>query len=105
MVSWQMTPRAGVAGQAAGDLFGRPAASEAVEDDGAQLVVALEPGSRPASGAGLLLGKGRLVADLTAAVALQLARDRRWRAIQSCRDLPDRGAGGTKSGNLAPLFQ
>jgi hypothetical protein len=28
-----------------------------------------------------------------------------YTVIQSCRDLRDRGAGGTKSGNLAPLFQ
>jgi hypothetical protein len=39
------------------------------------------------------------------AVAPHLARDRRWRAIQSCRDLPDRAAIGLKAGNLAAVFQ
>lgn len=51
------------------------------------------------------LGIGRLVADLAAAVTLHLPRDRRWRAIQSCRDLPDRAAIGLKAGNLASVFQ
>jgi hypothetical protein len=39
------------------------------------------------------------------AIALQLARDARWRAIQSCRDLLGRLAGFMKLGNLAPLLE
>src|SRR3979490_125766 len=64
-----------------------------------------QPRALPAAAACLLLGVGRLVADLAAAVALQLARQARWRAIQSCRDLADRLAGLVKLGNRAPLFE
>src|SRR6266702_8413075 len=53
----------------------------------------------------LFLGVTRFVTDVTAAIAPHLARDRRWRAIQSCRDLPDRAATGLKSGNLASVVQ
>ena len=94
-----------VAGQPAGDLLGRPAVLEAIEDKFAQLGIALQARARPAAGSGLLLGVGRLVANLHPAIALQLARDARWRAIQSCRDLLDRTAGFVKLGNLAPLLE
>src|SRR6266700_449205 len=74
----------------AGDLLGRPAARQAVDHEGAQRGIAFQARALPATAACLLLGVGRLVADLAAAVALQLARQARWRAIQSCRDLADR---------------
>src|ERR1700704_5660597 len=89
----------------AGDLLGRPAARQAVEHEGAQRGIAFQARALPAAAACLLLGVGRLVADLAAAVALQLARQARWRAIQSCRDLADRLAGLVKLGNRAPLFE
>jgi len=69
--------------EAAGDLFRGPTVLEAIEDELAQLGVAFQARATPAAGAGLLLGIARLVAELFAAVALQLARDARWRAIQS----------------------
>jgi len=98
-------PSAGITGEAAGDLLRRPAALEAVEHAIAQALIALQARSRPTSGLCLLIGVARLVADLSTAVALQLARDRRWLAIQSCRDLPDRAPIGLKPGNLAPVLQ
>lgn len=93
------------AGQPASDLLGRPAALEAIQDKLAQFGIALQARALPAAGCSLLLGVGRLVADLHPTIALQLARDARWRAIQSCRDLLDRLAGLVKFGNLAPLFE
>src|SRR6266436_3341014 len=91
--------------QPTGDLLGRPAAAEATQDEVAQLGIAFQARALPAAGGSLLLGVGRLVADLRAAIALQLARDARWRAIQSCRDLAQRMTGLVKLGNLAALFQ
>jgi hypothetical protein len=88
-----------------GNLLGRPTELEALQDKRAQLGIAFQARAFPAAGGGLFLGVGRFVADLLAAIALQLARDARWRAIQSCRDLADRLARLVKLGNLAPLFQ
>ena len=60
------------AGQPTGDLLGRPAALEAIQDKLAQLGIAFQARALPAAGSGPLLGVGRLVADLRAAIALQL---------------------------------
>ena len=92
-------PVPGLAGKAACDLLGRPAFCEAVEDGPAQGVVTLQPGAGPAPGLGLRLRIGGPVTDLGTGVALQLARDRRRLAIQSCSDLPDRLPGFMKPGN------
>src|SRR5436190_4244099 len=46
-----------------------------------------------------------LVAQLAAAVAFQLARYRRCRAIQSCRDFLVRLPSGMPLGNRTPLVQ
>src|SRR3982074_3857684 len=86
----------------AGGLRGRPAARQAVEHEGAQRGIAFQARALPAAAACLLLGVGRLVADLAAAVALQLARQARWRAIQSCRDLAGRLAGLGEPGHCGP---
>jgi len=94
-----------LARHAAGDLLGRPALGEVAEHEAAQRRVAFELRSGPAAGLRLLMGVARLVADLGAMVALQLSRDRRWRAIQSCRDLPDRLPVFAKTGNRASLVQ
>lgn len=75
------------------------------KDQLAEIGVALEARALPAPGAGLLLGIGRSLADLCAAFALQLARDCRWRAIQSCGDLADRLPGLEKLGNRASLVK
>ena len=93
-----------VALEPAGDLFGRPAAFQAVEDEAAQFAVAFQPRSAPAPGFRLLMSIAGLVADLLATVAPQLARDRRWRAIQSCRDLAERLPVFMKTGNSAPFL-
>jgi hypothetical protein len=94
-----------LAGEPAGDLFGRPAAGQAIQHQGSQRGIAFQARSGPSSGACLLLRITGLIAELGATVSLQLARDGRWRAIQSCRDLPDRLPVGTKLGNLAALLQ
>jgi hypothetical protein len=75
----------------AGDLLGRPAGLQLAEDPLAQGGIAIEPTAIPASRLRLGIGIKRLIAHLTASVALQLPGDGRWRAIQSCSDLPDRG--------------
>src|ERR1700759_75732 len=91
--------------QPTGDLLGRPAAAEAIQHEVAQLGIAFQARALPAPGGGLLLRIDRFVAYLHTAIALQLARDARWRAIQSCRDLAERMTGLLKLGNLAVLFQ
>src|SRR6185295_18174968 len=93
------------AGQASGDLLGRPAAGEPVQDEGLQVGIAQQPAAAPAPGFGLLAGIGGLVGERAAAIAFQLPRDARWRAIQSCRDLPDRFPGSAAAGNLAPFLE
>src|SRR5487761_985393 len=93
------------AGEPAGDLLRRPAAAQALEHDGLERKIAQQLGTAPAAGFGLLAGKARLVVDRAAAVSLQLPSDARWRAIQSCRNLPDRLPGRATLGNRAPLYQ
>jgi hypothetical protein len=46
-----------------------------------------------------------LIAQLSAAVALELTGYSRWRAIHSCRDLADCFPGLAKLGKRAPLFK
>jgi hypothetical protein len=70
-------------GEPAGDLLGRPALRQTIEDGLAQAGLAFEARSRPAPRPRLLLRKIRLVASLAAAVALYLPSNARWRAIQS----------------------
>jgi hypothetical protein len=94
-----------LASESAGDLLGRPASGEMLENVAAQVGLAFEARARPASRLRLFLGVTWFVSDLAAAVAPHLARDRRWRAIQSCRNLPDRAPVGLKSGNLASVLQ
>ena len=94
-----------LAGQPAGHLLGRPPQGQAMEHEIAQLAVALQTRTRPASSLRLLVGITRFVADLLATIALQLARDRRCRAIHSCSDLPERLPVFMKTGNRAALFQ
>lgn len=76
--------------QPAGDLFGRPSHCKAVQHELAQGRLAFHPAAAPAPGPGLGVGIGRLVAYLRSRVPIQLARDRRCRAIQTRSDLPDR---------------
>src|SRR6185312_1953297 len=59
------------ASQASGDLLGRPAASQPVEDQGLKVGVAQQPAAAPASGFGLFAGIGRPVSDRAAAIAHQ----------------------------------
>jgi len=95
---------AGIPRHPTGHLLGRPAAAEPFQDGAAQVGVVLEARPRPAPRLCPFLGGTWFVSEL-AAIALYLARDRRWRAIQSCRDLPERSPIGLKAGNLASVFQ
>src|SRR4051812_1373340 len=92
-------------GEPAGNLFGRPAMGETLQHRAAQLGLALQARADPASCLRLLVGITRLVTHRPATVALHLTRDARWRAIQSCRDLPDRAPVGLKPGNCTSLLQ
>src|SRR6185312_11294910 len=89
----------------AGDLLGGPAVLQAAEDEVAERNVTLEFGSGPSAGPGLFLSVGRFIADFGAAVAFQFARDGRWRAIQSCRDLAERLPVFMKTGNRTPFLE
>ena len=73
-----------------GHLLGRPAGPQLAKHLIAQHLVAVELAAAPAAGQCLLLSIDRLIADLGTAIALQLSSHRRWRAIQTCSDLPDR---------------
>jgi hypothetical protein len=92
-------PMALLMGQAPRNLFGRPSASQSVQHLFPQAIVTLEPRSGPAPGIGLRLRIGGLITDFGTGVALQLARDGRRLAIQSCSDLPDRLPVFMKTGN------
>ena len=81
-----------------------PALLEAGKDLGPQGGVAVKAGAAPAAGVGLLVGVARLVALGAGGIACQLPSNGRWRAIQSCRDLAARGAGGVASGHFTPVF-
>src|SRR4029077_16374716 len=94
-----------LAGQPTGDLLGRPAACEPLNDGGSQALITFQARSLPAPCPGLLLGIAGPVPNLPAPVTLQFPRNCLWRAIQSCRDLPDRVVIGRKPGNLASIFQ
>ena len=52
--------------------------------------IPVEAGAAPAPGAGLLLSIGGAVALLAGGIALQLASNGRWHAIQTCSELPER---------------
>src|SRR5262245_13378303 len=93
------------AGQPTGHLFGGPAASEPLEHGAAQGGVAFQARPRPAPRPRLLLSVTWFVTNIAATVAPYLARNGRWRAIQSCSDLPDRLSIGLKLGNLASVVQ
>jgi hypothetical protein len=92
-------------GEAACDLLGRPAFSQAHEDGASELVVSFEAGSFPASSPSLLVSVAGLISDELSGITLYLASDRRCLAIQSCRDFPYGAALGTKAGNLAAFVQ
>src|SRR3546814_11708392 len=94
-------PAAFFLGQTPRHQLGRPALGEPVEDSLAQSIVAVQPGAGPAPGLGPGLRIGGLITDLGTGVALQLARDRRRLAIQSCSELPDRLPVFMKTGNRA----
>ena len=76
------------------DLLRRPALFEPGEHRGTPGGRAVEAGAAPAPGAGRLLSIGGAVALLAGGIALQLASNGRWRAIQTCSDLPARAPRG-----------
>ena len=81
-------------GEAAGHLLGGPAVLELRQDRGAERAVAVELGALPAARPGLLVGIAWLVALGGGPIAVQFSSHRRWRAIQSCRNLADRVSRG-----------
>ena len=85
----------GLAGKPAGNLLGRPALGEAREDTLAQAGVTIQARPRPTTGPGLLMGIRGQVVTGARLISLQLSSNGRWRAIQICSDLPERGSGGT----------
>ena len=67
------------------------------------IVITLQLRPGPSSHPAPLLGISGATVDLAAAAALQLSRDRRWRAIHSCRNLPDRLSNVAKLDNRVAL--
>ena len=80
----------GLEGQAPRHLLWRAALGEGLEDGRPEFGLAVELGALPAPGLGLFGSKGRTIAHRAAGIALQLPRNARWRAIQSCSDLAER---------------
>ena len=76
--------------QATGDLLGRPASTQSGEDGCSQSWVPVQPGAPPTTGPSLLMSIAWLISLGIGGVALQLSSNRRWRAIQTCRDLAER---------------
>ena len=91
--------------QAPGNLSGRPTLSQPSEHRLLKISLTQEPTSPPMAAFSLLLGIGRLIAYLRAAVAFKLTGYSRWRAIHSCRDLADCFPGLAKSGKRAAFFK
>ena len=91
--------------QSSGDLSRRPTLSQTLEHLLLKFRLTQQPTSPPTAALSLLLGVGRLITDLSAAVTFKLAHYSRWRAIHSCRDLADCFPGLAKSGKRAALFK
>ena len=91
--------------QSTADLGRRPTLSQPLEDLSLKSPIAQQSTAPPATALRLLLGVGRLLAHLCAAVTFKLTHYSRWRAIHSCRDLADCFPAMAKSGKRAALFQ
>ena len=88
----------------ASDLFWREMVSQAVQHQLAQLRIALKLATRPAPCLGFVFGIDRFIGS-AAGITLHLSRNCRWRAIQSCSNLPDRTGLSLKHGNLAAFLR
>ena len=91
--------------QSTGHLGRRPALPQPGENLFLKIGIAQQSTAFPATALGLLVGVGRLIANLRAAVAFKLTHYSRWRAIHSCRDLADCFPGLAKSGKCTALFK
>src|SRR4029077_1770230 len=76
--------------QPACDLFGRPPHSKVAKNVFLQVWLSHQTAAAPTPRPSLLIGIGGFIADARPRITLQLPRDCRWRAIQSCSDFPDR---------------
>src|SRR4249919_1828367 len=90
--------------ESARHLGWRPALLKPRENFVLKVGLAQQSRAFPAPALSLLVGVGRLIAHLRAAVAFKLAHYSRWRAIHSCRDLADCFPGLAKSGKRTALF-
>ena len=77
-------------GQSPRDQLRRPALGQSHHDHLPQFPTAVQLGTGPTPGAALLVRITGPVTALSAAIAPYLPSNGRWRAIQSCRDLPKR---------------
>src|SRR5215212_4704677 len=91
--------------QAAGHLLWRQSCAEPGENLLPQRRMTLQTRSLPAACRGALLCHDRFVRFGCRPVALQFPANGRWRAIQTCSDLPDRQPLVLKTGNLDPVIQ
>ena len=91
--------------QPSGNLGGRPTILKPFENLFLKRRPTQQSTASPAATFGLLLCVGRLIANLSATVALKFSRYSRWRAIHSCRDLAHCFPGLVKSGKCTALFK
>ena len=85
-------------------LLRRPALSQVPQHGLAQRSIPFQLTANPAPRPRLFVGIPRLVALCTRLISFHLPRNGRWRAIQSCSNLPVRVSRGVKSGQFTPLF-
>src|SRR5688572_13573705 len=95
----------GFLSQASGNLSRRPTLCQSFEHCLLKIGLTQQSTTSPTTAFSLLLGVGRLIAQLSAAVALELTGYSRWRAIHSCRDLADCFPSLAKLGKRAAFFK
>ena len=85
-------------------LLRRPAALQVPQHGLAQRSIPFQLAANPAPRPRLFVGIHRFVASLPRSIPFYLPHNGRWRAIQSCSNLPVRVPRGVKSGQFTPLF-
>ena len=85
-------------------LLRRPALSQVPQHGLAQRSIPFQLAANPAPRPRLFSGIRRSVALRTRPIAFHLPHNGRWRAIQSCSNLPERVSRSVKSGQFTPLF-
>ena len=97
--------RTGLPRQVACHLLRGPTLLQVPQHHLPQGVVPLQHAATPAPRPRFVICNLRLVACRWRSISFYLPCNRRWRATQSCSDLPLRRSRGEKSGHFTPLFK